>query len=182
MDAVFFAAKRAHYAGVAFMRPLVREVGLTPARFDLLSAIDGLLLKTQKALRAVLGVARSTLSEMMAPLERDGFVQRVPCWWDMRTKILVLTALGRAALARVRAKWMDSGDVTVAVDSCLEDVSCIYSGIGRRSRFTDLAGALTKWFGGGTVPRAYELAPPELQLGLASFDDEPNVPWVDETL
>jgi len=155
------------------MRPLLREVGLTPARFDLLSAIEGLLLNTQKALRDVLGVARATVCEMIVPLEQAGLVKRWPCWWDMRTKIIELTALGRAVLRRVRAKWIDSGEVTFVVDSCLG---------GERSSFERLARALREWFGRGMVPPAYALAPHEIVAAFADFEDEPDVPWVGETL
>jgi DNA-binding MarR family transcriptional regulator len=179
MDAVFFASKRAHYAGVAMMRPLLRDVGLTPARFDLLSALEGLPLKTQKALREVLGVARATLSEMIVPLERAGLVKRWPCWWDMRTRILGLTALGRAVLQRVRAKWTDSGEVTLAVDSCFASKRSFMGGGELRRWYLDLTQGLREWFGRGVVPRAYELAPHELAAAFASFEDEPDVPWVE---
>lgn len=181
MDAVFFASKRAHYAGVRFVRPLVAAVGLTPARFDLMAAVEGLTIPTQRELRRTLGVARATLSEMLGALEGLGLVKRWACWFDMRTRLVELTALGRSLVRRVREKWMDSGEVTLAVDACLAEDEAWRDGLDLRRRFLELTGALRRRFGGGEIPLAFALLPEELEGGLASFEDEPEVPFVDET-
>ena len=97
MHRVIWAVKRAHWRCWAASTRLLRRTGLTPARVDLLHAIDvhgGTL--AQSALQRVLGVVRSTVSEALGALERLGCVTR-----GRRThqgRRVTLTDKGRRAL------------------------------------------------------------------------------------
>ena len=86
MQRTVWAVKRAHWRSWAGMLRLLRTGGMfeqwptrkvTPARYDVLH----LLVKrggtmVQKAMREALGVAKSTLSEILSIMERLGFIER----------------------------------------------------------------------------------------------------------
>jgi DNA-binding MarR family transcriptional regulator len=55
------------------------------------------------SLAATLGVSRQAVAQVVATLERDGYVERVPDPGDARAKLICLTAQGRAALRVMRA-------------------------------------------------------------------------------
>jgi DNA-binding MarR family transcriptional regulator len=55
------------------------------------------------SLAAHLGVTRQAVAQVVATLERDGFVQRVTDPGDARAKLVCLTPRGRAALRAMRA-------------------------------------------------------------------------------
>ena len=101
MDAILFGMKRAHHASLRFGHKVLAPFGLTPARFDTLYALLGYSVR-QCELRRVLGVAGSTLSRMLASLERRGWVERGE---RRHTRRVSLTPLGyeliRRALRRV---------------------------------------------------------------------------------
>jgi DNA-binding MarR family transcriptional regulator len=50
-----------------------------------------------------LGVSRQAVAQVLATLERDGYVQRIADPGDARAKLVCLTPRGRAALRAVRA-------------------------------------------------------------------------------
>ena len=118
MDAVIFEWKGAHLALQRLGRGLLRRLGITPARFDLMHALgrDGM---KQSALWRRLNVVRSVVCEMLGALEALGLVRRVRDEEDGRTWLVKLTARGRALCERVYERWMDSGDVTLFVDRAL---------------------------------------------------------------
>lgn len=55
------------------------------------------------SLAADLGVTRQAVAQVVATLERDGFVQRLTDPGDARAKLICLTPRGRAALRTMRA-------------------------------------------------------------------------------
>ncbi len=55
------------------------------------------------SLAADLGVTRQAVAQVVATLERDGYVQRIPDPGDARAKLVCLTPRGRAALRTMRA-------------------------------------------------------------------------------
>jgi DNA-binding MarR family transcriptional regulator len=55
------------------------------------------------SLAAGLGVTRQAVAQLVATLERDGYVQRVTDPGDARAKLVCLTPRGRAALRAMRA-------------------------------------------------------------------------------
>jgi DNA-binding MarR family transcriptional regulator len=55
------------------------------------------------SLAADIGVTRQAVAQVVATLERDGYVQRVTDPGDARAKLVCLTPRGRAALRAMRA-------------------------------------------------------------------------------
>lgn len=101
-----FVLKRAHHATLKMLRPIAARYDLTPARFDVLSAIltrnrGPKIVPCQVAIARALGVTRSTICKMVIALEKAGFVLR--CWaaWDQRCRRIKLTPYGRRCLLRV---------------------------------------------------------------------------------
>jgi DNA-binding MarR family transcriptional regulator len=119
MHALFFALKRTHHRVLAFGRTLFRNVGLTPARFDMLHAIresarTGPL--TQRALRDVLGVTAPTVSRMAASLEDLGLVTRRRNPSDRRHVLIELTVLGTYLFTEAMRIAVGSGAVDLVID------------------------------------------------------------------
>ncbi len=114
MDAVNFSIKRAHLALLRLGRSLLTDDGLTPARFDLMNALGPTGAK-QSDLCRQLEVVRSVVSEMLASLEKLGWIERVR---EGRTKLVKLTAAGREVFERAD-KLVTSGEVGACVDQAL---------------------------------------------------------------
>jgi DNA-binding MarR family transcriptional regulator len=76
MHAVAFAIKRAHLRTLAISRRCVRGLGLTPARYDMLSALAHRHAFTQRELWRLFHVSRATVSRMLGALEDLGLVVR----------------------------------------------------------------------------------------------------------
>lgn len=111
MDAVLFSLKRAFHLSVAAGLKLTRPFGLTPARFDLLYALDGDGMGSvgrQCFLRHRLGVSAPTVSRMVTSLEELGLVERLR---DAKGKScgLRLTEAGKRRLARAKLVLIDRG-------------------------------------------------------------------------
>jgi DNA-binding MarR family transcriptional regulator len=60
------------------------------------------------ALAADLGVTRQAVAQVVATLERDGYVRRVTDPGDARAKLVCLTPRGRAALRAMHASARDT--------------------------------------------------------------------------
>jgi DNA-binding MarR family transcriptional regulator len=123
VNAIFFGLKRAHHGTLRFMRPLLTQLGLTAARFDLLYALpqrigsyEGL---RQSALRRRLGVSRPTVSRMLASLEELGLVHREPDKRDRRQVSVSLTERGLELIRRAKKILIKSGLAQLAVDTAL---------------------------------------------------------------
>jgi DNA-binding MarR family transcriptional regulator len=120
VNAIFFGAKRAFYGCLRTTRPWLERLGLTAARFDMLTAISrtpyGLL---QSNLREMLGVSAPTVSRMVVSLEKLGLVQRRRSQADRRQVHLQLTSAGRARIRRATSALIGSGAVQLAVDVAL---------------------------------------------------------------
>jgi DNA-binding MarR family transcriptional regulator len=115
MDAVNFSIKRTHLALNRLGRTLLRPHGLTPARFDLMFACEYGI--TQSELWRRLEVVRSVVCEMLGALEKLGWVERIRAG---RTRLVRLTATGRALFEKLLAEYVQSGDVGAWVDHALE--------------------------------------------------------------
>jgi DNA-binding MarR family transcriptional regulator len=120
MHAIFFGLKRAHHGTLRITRDVIRSMGLTAARFDMLYAVKlrkrGML---QSALRRTLGVCRTTVSRMLASLEDLGLVTREAYAADRRQRFVKLTTLGRWRIAFAHRHITRSGWAQLAVDSAL---------------------------------------------------------------
>ena len=119
MDAVLFAAKRAHLGCERFGTRMLRGFGLTPARFDLMNVVSGFGGVKQSDIWRRLGVVRSAVCEMLVRLQAIGLVQRRRDTQDRRTWVVSLTARGREVFERAYEALINSGDVAVCLDSVL---------------------------------------------------------------
>jgi DNA-binding MarR family transcriptional regulator len=82
--------------------PVLREHHLSPAMFDLLSAIragDGR--ETQAEIGARVGLSRATISEAVSALQAKGYVQRQPSETDARAVLLSLTGTGHRKVTAI---------------------------------------------------------------------------------
>ena len=121
MHNVFFGFKRAHHATLGLTRNILKRMGLTAARFDMLYALkDSRLGMLQSRLRRLLGVSRTTVSRMLASLEQLGMLTRKPSWSDRRTREVLLTPRGRASIVFAHRRLTRSGWAQLALDSALE--------------------------------------------------------------
>ena len=170
MDRLFFVVKRAHHATLKFARPILADFGLTPARFDLLYALtERGIDNTQIAIRRALGVARSTISEMLSALERIGLVERTRDGNDRRTWRITLTPAGRAALDAVVDATMHRGFVPVTVDGILIDGFCDEAQ--QRETIEYALGLLRNAFGDRASPPMYEEDLDLIEGCLIAVDD-----------
>jgi DNA-binding MarR family transcriptional regulator len=121
MHAVFFGLKRAHHGTLRITRDVLRRMGLTAARFDMLYALKlgprhG---SRQRSLLRALGVCRATVSRMLVSLEKIGLVTRRICTSDRRQKVVALTTLGRWRIAFAHRHLTRSGWAQLAIDSAI---------------------------------------------------------------
>ena len=108
MHFLTFAFKRAHHTSLRLAGPFATRFGLTPARFDMLYAIRLERNQSQASIARRLGVSGVTVSRMLRKLETLGFIKRIrPLAWayfDRRTKLVSLTALGKKLLSLTTRK------------------------------------------------------------------------------
>lgn len=100
MNALFFAARRADLAILAYGRRLLASHGLTPARFDTLYVIlraGKCGSRSQTDIKSSLGVSAPTISRMLKSLADLGLIRRFRIGRFRRAS---LTPLGRAAMRR----------------------------------------------------------------------------------
>ncbi len=120
MNAIFFGSKRAFHSFLRLTRRAVEALGLTAARFDMLTAIWRAYAGVrQSALRRELGVGRATISRMLGSLEALGLVHRKVDDDDRRQRIVTLTDKGQSSIRRASAEFIGSGIIQLAVDSAL---------------------------------------------------------------
>jgi DNA-binding MarR family transcriptional regulator len=120
MNAIFFGCKRAFHGCLRITRPWITSLGLTAARFDMLTAISRYPFGPfQRQLREMLGVSAPTISRMLGSLEELGLIQRRRTDADRRRVHVLLTAAGLARLRRATAAFIGSGAAQLAVDSAL---------------------------------------------------------------
>jgi DNA-binding MarR family transcriptional regulator len=122
MNAIFFGCKRAFQSCLRITRPWITHLGLTAARFDMLTAIGRFPLGPfQRDLRAMLGVTAPTISRMLQSLEDLGLIKRRRAIGDRRLLHVTLTAAGLSRLRRATAAFIGSGAAQLAVDCALTD-------------------------------------------------------------
>ena len=101
MNAIFFGCKRAFHSCLRLTRPWITRLGLTAARFDMLTAIRRYPFGPfQRDLREMLGVSRATISRMLQSLEKLGLI-------------------GLDLLLRATDAFIGTGITQLAVDSAL---------------------------------------------------------------
>jgi DNA-binding MarR family transcriptional regulator len=120
MNAIYFGCKRAFHGCLRVTRPWFKNLGLTAARFDMLTAIrEHPYSALQSSLRRVLGVTAPTVSRMLRSLEKLGLIERTRCEVDRRQRQVTLTAAGLKSLRRATAAFIGSGATQLAVDCAL---------------------------------------------------------------
>jgi DNA-binding MarR family transcriptional regulator len=114
MNAITFGTKRAFQGFLRVTRRPLLDLGLTAARFDLLSAVFrsgrgycGLAGTRQSDIRRMLGVTASVITRMVRALEGLGLVRR---WreddWDRRQIRVALTEAGERCVVQARKVMM----------------------------------------------------------------------------
>lgn len=103
MHPIPFRLKRAYQASLKMMRPIAARQGLTPARFDLLYALQAIRRhsRSQTQLARRLGVTRPTVCKMVNGLEKAGVLVREVSAFDKRHRDVKLTHYGRRCFAKL---------------------------------------------------------------------------------
>jgi DNA-binding MarR family transcriptional regulator len=120
MNAIFFGCKRAFHGCLRITRPWLSALGLTAARFDMLTAIARFPVGPfQRDLRSMLGVTAPTISRMLRSLEDLGLIRRRRGDVDRRLLHIMLTQSGLSLLRRATDAFIGSGAAQLAVDCAL---------------------------------------------------------------
>ena len=90
-------ARTAH-AQRNFLRPYLRQLGLSPGQPKVLRELAVSGGSSQRDLAECCGVDPSAISRMLDSLERNGFLHRRPAPKDRRSDLVELTEKGRTAL------------------------------------------------------------------------------------
>ena len=86
---------------------LMRPAGLTSGQFSLLMCLNRPEPPTMRAVAELLAMDRTTLTANLKPLKRRGLVRIKVDQDDRRSRRLVLTAKGRAALVDALPAWQE---------------------------------------------------------------------------
>ena len=136
MNAIVFGAKRAFHGALRVTRKPLLSLGLTAARFDLLSAlfsrnkVEGMSWPPvlQSQLRRKLGVTASVVSRMLKSLEALGLVsRRRPPYGDRRQREVSLTERGLACIRDAQQALLRAVRRLVCVAICFgrhRDADC----------------------------------------------------------
>jgi DNA-binding MarR family transcriptional regulator len=121
MHQLFFAAKRTFHATLHLTRHVLRQMGLTAARYDLLHCIwlgggEGML---QRELHTMLGVTKATVSRMLRALEQLRLVRRTPEPDDRRLLRVELTLPGCQCFDDAKELFEEEGAAGLAVASAV---------------------------------------------------------------
>ncbi len=103
-DYLGYALRRAQSASFRHLERSAGDLALTPGQFSQLLAIEANPGINQRRLAEIFGLDKSTLSPAIDALVARNLVQRTRASADARAWALTLTAPGRQALARMRAK------------------------------------------------------------------------------
>src|SRR6516165_873939 len=80
-------------------------VGLSTNQFSILSRLNRVGPSTIQDLARLLVMDRSTLGHLLRPLEKRGLVTLSASDKDRRSRVIVLTQAGKAAVAKARPRW-----------------------------------------------------------------------------
>ena len=92
---------------------LLQKLGLHPGQEFLLMLLDRLGETRLTTLSEHLEVQPPTASKMVARLEKEGFVQRIPDPTDTRATLICLSDEGRALIPRIIEVWDELESITV---------------------------------------------------------------------
>jgi DNA-binding MarR family transcriptional regulator len=97
--------QRAARALVRHYDDALRPIGLTSGQFSLLMSLNRPEPPNMTQVATLLAMDRTTLTANLKPLERRGMVEVRTGQKDRRSRILALTATGRAMLAAAMPIW-----------------------------------------------------------------------------
>ena len=126
MNAITFGTKRAFHGFLKVTRKPLAAMGLTAARFDMMSALlvdrrDELSSSTmwQSDLRRMLGVSAPVVTRMLKSLEALGLIKRQrPLWGDRRQMRVWLTDAGERCIRLARRVMLGAMRRRVLVAIC----------------------------------------------------------------
>jgi DNA-binding MarR family transcriptional regulator len=155
MHAIIFGTKRAFHAALRMTRKPLQSMGLTAARFDLLSALLSVEVGRkwvrhihQSDLRRMLGVTASVVSRMLRSLERLGLVtRRRPDYGDRRQRQVNLTERGRTCIRDARRMLMRAVGRMVCEAICFGRHHDAGRRLVRLDTLEGYLGALREYFG-----------------------------------
>jgi DNA-binding MarR family transcriptional regulator len=125
MNDLFFAIKRAFHGTLRVGRLAIAELrckGLTPARFDMMFALQSDDFIAQRELQRMLGVSKTTVSRMVRSLVELGYVARERDESDRRSYFVWLTELGWDCIHRAGQALVESGAIEATVKWTLAQV------------------------------------------------------------
>ena len=89
--------------------------GLRSTQWSILIHVGRHRSPTQAQLADSLALDRSALARNLAPLERDGFLRTVAGQEDKRSRLVMLTSMGRAKVAESMVLWENAQDNIEAI-------------------------------------------------------------------
>ena len=112
MNHIHFGNKQVYLGTVRYTRALLAPYGITPARYNMLTAIAkhrrGL---AQVDLRGILGVTAATISRMLRSLEELRLIFRTLHPHHARHRWIAITELGALRLGAAIVNLIDSGEI-----------------------------------------------------------------------
>ena len=117
MHSVAFHLKRTYLSWIhKAALPAARSYGLTPARFDMLYALEQFNgASSQKEIQGMLSVCKATVSKMLTSLQELGLIVRKVNPFDRRKRIVTLTEKARAWMKLAVEEIMTSGVATAVL-------------------------------------------------------------------
>lgn len=105
-----FLLRRCHQLSVALFLEECERQELTPAQFGVLTALETHSETDQIGVARLLGLDRTTTSNVVGRLEMRGLIRRVTDTSDRRKRMLRLTAKGRRTLEQAHAPAGRAGE------------------------------------------------------------------------
>ena len=120
MHQLFFTLRRGFHTSNQFLSRMLKPLGITPARLDVLHAVDELGVRPRQTwLAQWFGVTAATMSKLVRALEGLGLIERARDPTDARAFRISLTALGLRLLRRVQREIGGSGAAEFAAASAV---------------------------------------------------------------
>ena len=163
MDTTIFSLKRAHHATLAFARRMLKEFGITPARYDLLRIVEGTFAGSieQMNLVRILGVSAPVVSRMVKQLVELGLVEHYRYEECPRIKVVEVTKKAVELLARIHRSVFEWDFPGFALRLALDPYDRRRPPP-RQSALRGLLESVRRWFGDAAAGDPYDL---ELFLG-----------------
>lgn len=97
-----FLLRRTHQIFVSILETEFATLGLSPAQYAVMIAVNDRKPLAQGDLASLLGMNKVSISQVVQGLEREGWLTRQVDEVDKRQRLLTLTAEGRGILRRTR--------------------------------------------------------------------------------